>query len=322
MLISVIIPVYNSEKHLKKCLESVKSCSSIELECIMVNDGSTDESEKICMCFSQEDPRFKLINKKNTGVSDTRNRGIDEAQGEYLFFLDADDYVEVDAWDEILALAAKKKYDIVAFGYFSLFSNGDITAERFPEGQDIRLALLSTPMLNPCWGNLLRREVIIKNDIRFDKSLKTCEDAIFMIDFVQNSEQRYLSNICVLYYRIHGDSTMQKTSLENKLADFEKLFDRREAFLCADYDETIALAMDRQFFSVITDLLRFCAKRDIISDTSRAYRKNLENATLTKIIDRTQIKRLSPFYKKFEYMLIKRKSYTCLAVYYKLKSKM
>jgi glycosyltransferase involved in cell wall biosynthesis len=323
MLISVIIPVYNGEKYLQECLESVKACPSHEIECIIVNDGSADGSEEICEQFTAADPRFRLVNKENTGVSDTRNRGMAKAAGEYLFFLDADDYIKYDAWGKILAHAAESKYDMVAYGYYSLFDNGITAAECFKEAgsiDDIRLALLSTPMLNPCWGNLLRRGVIHKNKLSFIKGLKTCEDAVFMIDFVQNSQNGFLCGTCALYYRIHKSSAMHQAASGNKLADLGILFERRKAYLAANFDEGAEAAMHRQFFSVITDLFRFYAKNRKITEIRRIYKKNMENATVAAVIAESKKACLRPFYKKLEYMLMERGYCTCLAFYFKLKS--
>ena len=323
MLISIIIPVYNTEKYLKECLESVKSCTSHEIECIIVNDGSTDGTNLICRMLVGEDPRFRLIDKENTGVSDTRNLGISEARGEYLFFLDADDYIKTDVWEEILSYAAENKYDMVAFGYYNLFDNGNISAERFKESNninDIKLALLSTPMLNTCWGNLLRCEVIQKNNIKFREYLKTCEDAVFMIDFVQNSQNGCLCGTCVLYYRIHDNSAMRQTNSENKLSDLRVLFERRKKYLLANYDEVLLLAMYRQFFSVITDLFRFCAKNQSISEIRYIYKKMLKNAIVADVVKESERLQLLPFYKKLENKLMKYNFYTCLAFYFKLKA--
>jgi len=321
MLISVVIPVYNGEKYLRKCLESVQAYPSDEIECIIINDGSADGTEKICAQFAEQDSRFKVINKENSGVSDTRNRGISEASGEYIFFLDADDYIIAEAWREILAHAAESKYDMVAYGYYNLFDNGRTSVEQFPEGYDLKLTILSTTLLNACWGKLFRRGIIIKNNIRFRKELKTCEDAIFNIDFTENAGEYLLCNTNVLYYRIHAASVMQSTGLENKLTDFAALFERRKAYLAANDDEASERAMYRHSFSVVTDLFRSYAKNRKISEISRAYKKSMENITVAAIIAETNKEYLSPFYKKLEYMMIKCGCYTCLAVYFKIKGR-
>ena len=90
------------------------ACPSSEVECIIVNDGSTDSSQEICQRFSDADTRFSLINKDNSGVSESRNVGLANASGDYIFFLDADDYINSECWAEILAHAGQSNYDMIA----------------------------------------------------------------------------------------------------------------------------------------------------------------------------------------------------------------
>jgi len=289
------------------------------MECIILNDGSMDGTEEICREFSERDSRFRLINKENTGVSDTRNMGIGETVGDYVFFLDADDYIIADCWHEILARAVEGKYDMVAFGYYNLFENGRTSIERFPKGCDLKKALLGTTLLNTCFGSLLRRELIIKNKTVFKKGLKTCEDAIFIIDFAENVDTYLLCDTSVLYYRIHSASVMRNTGIESKLVDFAFLFERRKAYLATHYDEETDKAMYRQFFSGITDLFRSGAKDRKISEIRRLYKESVKNPTAMVILNETKREYLSPFYKKLEYDLICGGHYAFLAVYFKIK---
>ena len=92
-MITIIIPIYNAEQYLNECLESVINQTYTEWECILINDGSSDNSEKICQYFINKDNRFIYYHQENQGLSLTRNRGIEEAKGEYIYFLDADDYI-------------------------------------------------------------------------------------------------------------------------------------------------------------------------------------------------------------------------------------
>jgi len=317
VLISVIIPVYNGEKYLQACLSSVKACPIREIECIIVNDGSTDETKQICRKFSEKDPRFKLINRENSGVSKSRNIGLSEAVGDYVFFLDADDYIDSPKWPEILDHASKA-YDMVAYGYYNLFGDSSTSVEQFPENCDVGTVLLSTTLFNTCWGKLIRREIIEKNNLNFREELKTCEDAIFMVDLVQNTEKFLLCNTPILFYRIHPLSVMQNTKLENKIADFTMLYERRRAYLAANYNKAAEMAMHRQCFSVITDLFRAYAKNRTISEIRKAYRVSIENTTVSTIMADTNKANL-PLYKKLEYFLMSNGHYRCLAVYFKIK---
>jgi len=319
MIISVIIPVYNEEIFLRECLDSVRACPSSEMECIIVNDGSTDGSADICRSLVSEDVRFRMIEKKNTGVSDSRNIGVAEAVGKYVFFLDADDYIDITRWSEILEEAENNESDMIAFGYYSLFDSGNTKAEQFPDDIDIKYALLSTPLLNACWGKLLRREVIKEHNILFRKGMKTCEDAIFVLDFACKAKSFAFLNNCVLYYRIHREGIMQKASPEDKLLDFAKLFSRRKEYLENNYNERLKKAMYRDSFSVITDFFRSCAKGRHLSEIRYIYKKSINNETTKAIMKEIDKKNLSPIYKKAEFALMQTECYTTLAIYFKIK---
>lgn len=319
-LVSVIIAMYNAEKYLPECLASLRACGGDSpFECILINDGSTDRSQAICSAVVSADPRFHLINKENSGVSESRNLGLSEAKGDYIFFLDADDFINAAKWPEVISYAAQGLYDMVAFAYYDLFSSGSMKQERFPDGCDVRYALLATTMMNTCWGKLLRREIIEQNGLCFRKELKTCEDAVFVLEFVQNAENLLLSNSCVLYYRIHSGGTMHRTEPEDKLSDFTSLYKLRCSYFSRNNSEELKKVMFRQFFSVVTDLFRSYAGRRSILKLRRLYMDFMGNFVVSAIMTETKIEYLSPVHKRFEFMMMSGGFYTFLAVYFKAK---
>lgn len=123
-MVSIIIPVYNVEKYLVQCIESVFSQTYRELEIILVDDGSTDRSGRICDDYAEKDSRVTVIHKENSGNSDARNIGMDIAHGEYIYFLDSDDYIRKDAIELLLDCAEKEGADIVGFSAKSFSENG------------------------------------------------------------------------------------------------------------------------------------------------------------------------------------------------------
>jgi len=292
------------------------------MECIIVNDGSTDGTSEICKSFITKDTRFRFIDKENTGVSDSRNIGIVEAAGKYVFFLDADDYINIDHWPKIMEKADRSEFDMIAYGHYSLFDSGGVQAELFPEGTDIKYAVLSTTLLNSCWAKLLRKKIITENNLAFRKGLKTCEDAVFVLEFVRNAKNIMLSNSCVIYYRVNDAGVMRQTSPDNKLADFAQLFALRKEYLEDHYDENLKMATYKQFFSVITDLLRTCTAGRRLSQIRCNFKNCLKNETIRAIMRTTNIKYLSPVYKKFEFLLIRHELYMILAVYFKIKARL
>jgi len=289
------------------------------MECIIIDDGSTDGTRGICGQFTAADSRFRLISKANTGVSDSRNEGLAAASGDYVFFLDADDYLDTAWWREILDRAAEGDFDMIAYGYYDLFESGEKKKEQFPKGCDIKRALLSTTLMNVCWSKLLRRETITKNGLAFRKELKTCEDAVFILDFARKAEKFLLSDVCLVYYRIHAGGIMKVTGLESKASDLGALFDSRKGYLAENYDESLSIAMYRQFFSIITDLLRGYAGNRRIRDIGSMYKSCMDNDAIKGAMNEVRKGYLSPFYKRIEYALLQRGCYSCLGAYFKVK---
>ena len=118
MKYSVIIPIYNAERTLARCLDSLTAAVCPDAELLLIDDGSSDSSAAICRAYLEADPRFVLIRKENGGVSSARNLGLDRAQGEYVLFVDSDDYVEPDYFARLDRLDPEDKYDYLLFSYY------------------------------------------------------------------------------------------------------------------------------------------------------------------------------------------------------------
>ena len=114
MKISVIVPVYNTEKYLPRCIDSILAQTFTDFELLLIDDGSTDNSGRICGEYALKDKRIKVVHKENGGVSRARNLGIDNAQGEYLSFIDSDDYIRPTMYSELIAIADKYNVDLVS----------------------------------------------------------------------------------------------------------------------------------------------------------------------------------------------------------------
>ena len=131
-LVSVIVPVYNMEKYLEKCLKSIIDQTYKKIEIIIVNDGSTDSSIEICNKFKENDNRIKIITKKNAGLGMARNTGLENANGEYVYFIDSDDYIEETLIEDNIKLIKEYKLDIVTFGAILFEENEKIIKEIRP----------------------------------------------------------------------------------------------------------------------------------------------------------------------------------------------
>ena len=179
--ISIIIPVYNAEKYLSDTLESVLCQSFTSFEVIAVNDGSTDGSLKLLNIYADRDKRIRIIDKPNTGVSDTRNVAIKAAKGEYLAFLDADDVYAPNYLKRMYGVATESGAEVAVCDYVTFRGS----APSFPKinqadakGVTVR-ELLDTGLMTPLWAKLIKKNVVTKSKIAFDSNLAFGEDLFF-----------------------------------------------------------------------------------------------------------------------------------------------
>lgn len=192
-LISVVIPVYNTDPYLEKCLESVVNQTYQNLQVIIINDGSTDNSAEICQKFSEKDDRIEFINKQNEGVSIARNIGIEKSKGEWIYFLDSDDFLDLNAFEYLINIAKSSKTDVIQFGA-RLIQDGKVANKKSPTKTETygNLKLfLDKNHIKPysMWLHFMRLELILTNQIRCNEALKHYEDGLFMYNFFAHSEQ-------------------------------------------------------------------------------------------------------------------------------------
>lgn len=323
--LSIIVPIYNSQKYLSRCLDSVSGFPFKNMECILINDGSTDGSLNICEYYVQKDCRFKLITKDNSGVSAARNTGIKKANGKYLFFLDADDYLNEAGYNHLIN-AVEKGYDFYAFSYFTLNEDNSVCEELFDfttkGNTDLNIAyysLLASAKLNTCWGKLLKADIILKNNITFPADMRAGEDAVFIINCMKHVKTCCIENYSILYYRQHSSSTMRTIDLNIKLADLEILYYQRIEFIKELSLSEFENDMYRQLFSVITNLLLEVTLIYSNKDIMAKYKSIIENKMTEKIVNKLSIRKLTPTFKKIEYIFIYYKAYNLMLLYFKLK---
>lgn len=220
--ISIIVPIYNASKYLKKCLDSLVNQTKEELEFILINDGSTDTSEKIIKEY--KDQRIKYFKNKNQGIGKTRNFGIKKASGKYLMFLDSDDYLDLTACEKLYTKAEKDKLDMVVFDFYRVKQEKlepDIISDFPTSSLKKNNNLLLNINLGPC-NKLYRRDVIIKNNIKFQETLKY-EDTTFIVEAIYNSKRIGKLNEILYYYIIHSQS--ETTVRDERIFDIIKVVD-------------------------------------------------------------------------------------------------
>lgn len=231
--ISIIVPIYNAEKYLNKCLDSLINQTKKELEFILVNDGSTDNTETIIKTYNDE--RIKYYKNKNQGIGKTRNFGIEKATGKYLMFLDSDDYLSEDACEKLYERTQKEKLDLVVFDFYRV-ENNELKKEIIKNFKSSSLKtnpnLLLEINLGPC-NKLYKRDLIIKNEIKFQEKLKY-EDTTFVVETINNAKRIGKLNECLHYYVIHSQS--ETTVRDERVFDILKIVDIvRNYFKDKDY---------------------------------------------------------------------------------------
>src|SRR6478672_3771212 len=218
VLVSVIVPVYNAEKHLRNCIESLLAQTLQSCEFLFINDGSTDSSQDIIEDFQKTDNRIILINQQNKGVSAARNSGLQIAKGDYIGFVDADDTVLPDYFQTLLEIAQKGNVAIVISRY-RIHQNGKSTVSNtiFPENKvlysdfiqkEIIPHFIQTENLNAIWNKLFKRELIQKSNIVFPIGVALGEDGWFNIHAFQKAAAVYFSDYTGYnYFEIEGSAT-------------------------------------------------------------------------------------------------------------------
>ena len=207
-MISIIIPIYNSEKYLKECLTSIQQQSYKNFEAILINDGSSDGSIKICEDFCLKDDRFRLFDQQNQGVSKARNKGILVSKGENIMFVDSDDYLECDALKIINSNI--KNSDLFCFGYSLLFKNKKTQVLLKNSSNNFNYIskniLLDNYLGGYLWNKVFKRVILKDNNICFKENVHFCEDLLFVNDYLKYCYNIYYLNLSLYNYRMRKSS--------------------------------------------------------------------------------------------------------------------
>ncbi len=215
---SIIIPVYNAEKTLKYCLDSLRRQTKNDFEVILIDDGSTDNSKSICIDYTIIDSRFTYYYQPNNGPSAARNKGIKLSKGHYLLFVDSDDYVSDDYLSEIEIAINNKSADLIFFGYKKMTPNGEILADCVPDVSNftdmisIAIELSNKDLFGYTCIKAFRKDII--GDIKFNENINILEDELFTcsvlskcksVDVITKSIYNYIiqTNSNALTFRTH-----------------------------------------------------------------------------------------------------------------------
>ena len=207
-MVTIIVPVYNAEKTLRRCIDSVLDQEFSDFELLLVNDGSKDSSGSICREYAQKDSRIRLLDKPNTGVSDSRNQAISLAKGTYLQFLDSDDWITPNATKLFVETAEKYHCDMVISDFYRV--SGERVSPKGDIDEDCVLTLeefASHMIENPAdfyygvlWNKLYRRDIIENHQLRMDTEISWCEDFMFNLEYMRYCNVFFALKVPVYYY--------------------------------------------------------------------------------------------------------------------------
>ena len=235
--VSIIVPIYNTGKYLKRCLDSIINQTYQNLEIILVNDGSTDDSPKIAESYAKKDPRIKLLNQPNSGQSSARNAGIKKATGDYISFIDSDDEINSKFIENLLQLYSNDasiavcghRYNLLKEGTSKNLYQSELKPRRKNESQKAYILKLLTKdgRMYSCNNKLFKASIIKKHTIRFDEKLNFAEDTKFVLDYLKRSkgEITYTPNPLYIYNSGTETSTMRtvSTSWQNWQTSYNNL---------------------------------------------------------------------------------------------------
>ncbi|MBQ9118866.1 MAG: glycosyltransferase [Lachnospiraceae bacterium] len=208
-MVSIIVPVYNGEKYIDACMECVLAQTYKEIEVIVVNDGSRDNSGSLCDSYAEKDDRIRVIHQENKGLSGARNAGIQAASGKYVIFFDVDDTFEKTVIEDNVRLAEEHQADVVmfCFWYYNV-DTGQLkpnAMERLFVGnaeeyfREYLIPTMDTEVFNAPWNKMLRKELLDKNKLYFDTRYPIYEDIIFASNLLNVAEKLVVNN--QMYYK-------------------------------------------------------------------------------------------------------------------------
>lgn len=222
-LVSVIVPVYNVEKYLARCIQSVCGQSYQGLEIILVDDGSKDKSGVICDEYAEQDGRIKVIHKENGGLGDARNAGVEKAEGKYLLFVDSDDRIHENLVRDTVETAEKNQADMVIFDYIGEEENGNLTDRftfPFSENRVIEVAEEKELIMRSCSAvnKLIRRELWKESGFQFPKGRYYEDLATIPKVMTKTKKIVYLPEV-YYYYLMRDGSIMHSRNFEKNYED-------------------------------------------------------------------------------------------------------
>ncbi len=276
--ISIIVPIYNVEKYLERCVDSLINQTYRDIEIVLVDDGSPDGCPAMCDEFAKADPRIKVVHKQNGGVSSARNAGVDNATGDLIAFVDPDDYVEYDFLEFLYSLMTQNDADISACGVLEVYPSGktsmqwdDKTLTVFDRREAMERMCYNEGFYITLWDKLYKRELF--EGVRFPDG-KLFEDTGTTYKIVHNANKIVMCHEPKYYYVMAPNSITTSKFKMSKL-DYVEMADNMAEFINTHYDGLESATLRKQMhacFSTLTQLVN-----------SRVRNKEVEKLLISRI---------------------------------------
>lgn len=306
MFFSIVIPIHNSEKYLKQCLDSILAQSSNDYEVILVNDGSTDNSFKICEEYCALDSRFHVIHRlKGEGAASARNAGTSIAKGKYIIYIDSDDYIENSLFLKDIKEQADKGFDIICYKFRKYYEEKkemkkcSFTIPKFRESENIssyvKKLIRNDAFYCAPWTKAIKREIIINGNIKFKKGILS-EDQEWYYHVLIKAKSIIGIDKSYIIYRQHGNSTSVSWSIKNLTDTIEILeFWKKEieqVDLEYEYKEALLNSIAKLYCNLLVGYTRYLDKN------KEKYYIKLKN--LSDLMKFHENPRVNTFYKIFK----------------------
>lgn len=283
ILISIIVPVYNVEKEIDKCIKSLINQTYENVEIILVNDGSTDSSLSICNSYKNKDFRIKVINKENGGLSDARNSGINISTGDYILFVDSDDWIEIDSCEKFISTMDGRNIDIVV-GEAKKIEGANISylkhnnlnnGQEYSSKEYIKLAIEALEWYAPVCFNMYNRDFIIKNELFFKKDILHEDMQILPRTFLESERIIYMQ-YCFYNYKIREGSITQSKDNTKNIESMTIIFNEWKK----TFDEVSDIELRRLLYGILIKQYLYVFREFDINNFE--YSKILNNKFLFK----------------------------------------
>lgn len=325
--LSIVVPVYNVEKYIHQCIDSILKQDFKDYELIIVDDGSPDNCPQICDEYSRKDARITVIHKENGGVSNARNTGIEHSNGKYIYFVDSDDWLEPYSLKKLCDIALVTNADVVFTDCIERFESGKenrvfLFSKSFTTSDKNLISQIQKAVLchkkNPFfvqgadnaypapWSKLIKREIVISNSIRFDPYVKgVYDDGLFTEEVLEHTNSVSYSKVCTYNYRILTSSIVhafREDMVEKfeknceKMNDFISKYNKGQDFILSEYARRIAYLssfMSAYYFS--EDNTK--SKKEVYEDLKNTLNKSPWKEAITNV-------KIGDLENKHKYMLM------------------